>query len=88
MFFFSFKIETLNTCETARNSYSSPVSLKQYPYGKRIDYIIYKGGQNVRVSALTLETPWPDRVPGQPFSYSDHEAVVTRMRINKSNVRG
>jgi len=75
----------MNTCETARNSYSSPNSLKLNPFGKRIDYIAYKGGSNVNVSALTCETSWPDRVPGQPFSYSDHEAVVTKLKVSKSD---
>ncbi|ODM97185.1 putative neutral sphingomyelinase [Orchesella cincta] len=77
--------ELMNTCETARNSYSSPNSLKLNPFGKRIDYIAYKGGSNVNVSALSCETSWPDRVPGQPFSYSDHEAVVTKLKVSKSD---
>ncbi|CAL8135985.1 unnamed protein product [Orchesella dallaii] len=77
--------EVMNTCETATNSYSSPNSLKLNPFGKRIDYIAYKGGSNVNVSALSCETSWPDRVPGQPFSFSDHEAVVTKLRVSKSD---
>lgn len=79
-----FQIETLNTCETPNNSYSSPVALKTNPSGKRIDYICFKGKGGVAVKTVSSDVPWPHRVPDELFSYSDHEAVVAKLRITKS----
>ncbi|ODM99023.1 putative neutral sphingomyelinase [Orchesella cincta] len=77
------ELRSMNTCKTERNSYSSLSSLKTNPFGKRIDYVAFKGGPTVNVFALRCETSWPDRVPGQTFSYSDHEAVVAKLRVSK-----
>jgi len=44
----------MNTNETPANSYSSPGCLKSNPYGKRIDYVVYKAGESVTVSLSSL----------------------------------
>lgn len=41
------------TNETPANSYTSPRSLASSPFGKRIDYIVYKPGKFVKVTMMT-----------------------------------
>ncbi|CAL8085745.1 unnamed protein product [Orchesella dallaii] len=77
-------VNKMNTFETPRNSYTSSSSLISNPFGKRIDYVAFKSGPSVIANALTCETSWPDRVSGQTFSYSDHEAVIAKLRVCKS----
>ncbi|OXA52817.1 putative neutral sphingomyelinase [Folsomia candida] len=76
--------ESLNTNEIPSNSYSSSAQLKTNPFGKRIDYICFKSKYGVSVKTISSEVPWPNRVPNESFSYSDHEAVVAKLRITKS----
>ncbi len=72
------------TCETPANSFSAPASLSDWPQGKRIDYIMYAAGPNVRARAVTCELPLPSRVPGKMYSYSDHEAVTATIRLTRT----
>lgn len=81
---FSIQAESLNTNEIPSNSYSSSAQLKTNPFGKRIDYICFKSKYGVSVKTISSEVPWPNRVPNESFSYSDHEAVVAKLRITKS----
>ena len=48
--------ETGNTCDCPGNSYVNKDQLKQYPNGKRIDYIFYRPNKGIaRVNFLTFE---------------------------------
>lgn len=53
--------------------------------GKRIDYILFRGGFKYEVQVEEYELPLPNHVPGTSHSYSDHEAVATTLRITKRN---
>uniref|UniRef100_A0A6A7FNX4 sphingomyelin phosphodiesterase n=1 Tax=Hirondellea gigas TaxID=1518452 RepID=A0A6A7FNX4_9CRUS len=63
------------TNETPGNSYTSVSALRQDPTGKRIDHILYRPAANVKCKVQLCDLPWPLRVPGASYSYSDHEAV-------------
>lgn len=51
--------------------------------GKRIDYIMYRGGYKYDIDRVHYSHPLPDFVPNKRFSYSDHEAVWTKLKITK-----
>ncbi|XP_035915889.1 putative neutral sphingomyelinase isoform X1 [Anopheles stephensi] len=72
-----------NECHT--NSYTDPTAAKQQPNGKRIDYVMYRIGDNFEGRLLEHRLPLPGRVPGQSFSYSDHEAVYAKLILKKSS---
>ncbi|XP_041777826.1 putative neutral sphingomyelinase [Anopheles merus] len=72
-----------NECHT--NSYTDPLAAKQLPNGKRIDYILYRIGDHYEGRLLEHRLPLPERVPGQTFSYSDHEAVYAKLILKKSS---
>lgn len=78
--------ETSSTNEALENSYT-PSSLirKQIP-GKRIDYVMYLGGSNIKVIMKRYHHPLPNRVPGCAYSYSDHEAVTATLKIIRNEV--
>jgi len=71
------------TSETPGNKYTARSSLKECPNGKRIDYIMYNTGPNIMAETLYCSLPLPDRIPGKSISYSDHEGVVTKLRIKR-----
>jgi sphingomyelin phosphodiesterase 2 len=77
------QVETLNTNDIPGNSYTSRACLETNPNGKRIDYICFKSRADFKVKAVSSEVPWPRRVPDEEFSYSDHEAVVAKLKITK-----
>ncbi|XP_017891097.1 putative neutral sphingomyelinase [Ceratina calcarata] len=72
----------LGTHECANNSYTTSKSANACPEGKRIDYILYHGTKNIEVKATSFKHPFPNRVPGKNFSYSDHEAIVATFRFS------
>ncbi|XP_053662932.1 putative neutral sphingomyelinase [Anopheles marshallii] len=72
-----------NECHT--NSYTDPTAAKQQPNGKRIDYVMYRIGDNYEGRLLEHRLPLPERVPGQTCSYSDHEAVYAKLILKKSS---
>lgn len=80
--------ETSNTNECIQNSYTHSSLIKNHCAGKRIDYIMYRPGSNVKVHLKKYALPLPERVPGQPFSYSDHEAVSATLKLEKCEVCG
>ena len=43
--------------------------------------LIYSAGPDTRVTAQSCSKPLPTRVPGQNYSYSDHEAVDAVLKI-------
>lgn len=74
---------TICTNECPKNSYTSKQSLAVSPYGKRIDYILYRAGPNAHAQAVDYSLPFPSVVSEKhPISYSDHEAVNARITID------
>uniref|UniRef100_A0A2M4AND1 sphingomyelin phosphodiesterase n=2 Tax=Anopheles triannulatus TaxID=58253 RepID=A0A2M4AND1_9DIPT len=72
-----------NECES--NSYTDATAAKQNPNGKRIDYVLYRIGDHYEGRLLEHRLPLPKRVPGQSFSYSDHEAVYAKLILKRSS---
>jgi len=74
------------TCATPYNSYTTASELVEAPTGKRIDYIMYNAGPNVKAEAKTCCLALPRRIPaslsgGRDVSYSDHEGVAAEIRV-------
>lgn len=69
------------TSECSRNTYAVADEVAKNPDGKRIDYILLRAGNGWKVSSTKYEQPLPDRVPGHECSYSDHEAVMSRVKV-------
>lgn len=74
----------MGTNECVNNSYTLQRLSKDECGGKRIDYIMYRPGQNKKIDLLNYCLPLPKRVPNHSFSYSDHEAVAATLRLYKS----
>ncbi|TRY74675.1 hypothetical protein TCAL_11250 [Tigriopus californicus] len=72
------------TSEIPSNSYTTPRALRECPNGKRIDYIMYRSGPNVLAAPVSTILPLPSRIPNRNFSYSDHEAVCTTLRLQRT----
>lgn len=73
------------TNECPSNSYTSlteKLSLEAGD-GKRIDYILYRGGFKYNIERTQYTLPLPNFVPGANYSYSDHEAVLTHLHVTK-----
>lgn len=75
--------DTVATNECKQNSYTPKKVLKHNPNGYRIDHIFVRSADNIKTSILEYKLPLPDRVPGQKYSYSDHEAVQVRLRLRQ-----
>lgn len=75
------------TDECPRNSYTPKSLIKKNPKGIRIDHIFIRGNENSTVEVLHHGLPLADRVPGQKFSYSDHEAVIARIKISQGSCK-
>ena len=73
------------TCEVPGNTFTTAASLRECPRGKRIDYVMYRAGPNVEAAAADCYKPLPHKIPGQEFSYSDHEAVTTTIKMRRKN---
>lgn len=76
--------DTLTTNECTRNSYTSKRQTAQNPNGIRIDHIFIRSAPHIEASIVEHILPFPDRVPGQSYSYSDHEAVLSKLRLIKT----
>ena len=81
------KIEGM-TSETPFNSYTPASSLTKFPHGRRIDYIMCCSKDNLKVDTIDCYNPLPSRVEGRGFSYSDHEAVCSVLRITPNLIQG
>ncbi len=66
------------TNEASDNSFTP-----QSGQAKRIDYVMYRAGPGLEAETINTWFPLPNRVPGQDFSYSDHEAVAAILRVNR-----
>ncbi|XP_030077721.1 sphingomyelin phosphodiesterase 2 [Microcaecilia unicolor] len=64
------------------NCYSSQKELEPFPHGIRIDYILYKGLSKFRVRCKYLTTT-KGTAPGKTIPYSDHEAVMATLVVEK-----
>ncbi|KAL7732622.1 hypothetical protein ACLKA6_013552 [Drosophila palustris] len=73
--------DTIRTNECGRNSYTSQRALIKNPLGIRIDHIFVRGADHINAEIVEYTLPFPERVPGQKFSYSDHEAVLAKLRL-------
>ncbi|XP_051561827.1 sphingomyelin phosphodiesterase 2-like [Myxocyprinus asiaticus] len=62
------------------NPFTNTDELITYGGGIRIDYILFKGSGQVDVSCESLSTT-KGPVPGQPFPYSDHEALTAEFLL-------
>ena len=72
------------TSETPGNSYTGKYALKECPQGRRIDYIMYNSGPNIRAETVYCTLPMSERIPGKNISYSDHEGVTAKLRLRRS----
>lgn len=68
------------TNETVDNSFTCNAG---QPQPKRIDYIMYRAGPGLDAETVNCWFPMPQRVPDQPFSYSDHEAVASVIKVTR-----
>lgn len=73
--------DSFRTNECGRNSYTSKRALDKNPLGIRIDHIFVRGADNINAEIVEYTLPFPERVPGQKFSFSDHEAVLAKLRL-------
>lgn len=74
-----------DTCthECPRNYYTPKSLIKKNSKGIRVDHIFVRANENSTVQVLHHGIPIPDRVPGEKFSYSDHEPVLARIKISQ-----
>lgn len=68
-------------CSVIRPSTSQEPNLTEN--GLRIDYVMYSEGPDTTVTPLSCSLPLPNRVPGQNYSYSDHEAVDAVLKLSR-----
>ncbi|XP_037050565.1 putative neutral sphingomyelinase [Bradysia coprophila] len=69
------------TCDNPTNSYTPQSTIDSLPNGKRIDYILYRPGRDCQANVLDYKLPLSHSIPDHPISFSDHEAVYSRIRI-------
>ncbi|KAI8440435.1 hypothetical protein MSG28_001743 [Choristoneura fumiferana] len=73
------------TSNNANNSYSNKFAASCCPDGKRIDHILFYHTPQWQAEIRNFGNPLEDRVPGQPFSYSDHNAVTLELRLCRTD---
>uniref|UniRef100_U5EWI2 sphingomyelin phosphodiesterase n=1 Tax=Corethrella appendiculata TaxID=1370023 RepID=U5EWI2_9DIPT len=78
-------LEFHGTNECAKNSYTEEKAAQKLPLGKRIDYIMYRFGNNYDGKILEYRLPLADRIPAQNISYSDHEAVYSKIIMKRTS---
>ncbi|XP_030026289.1 putative neutral sphingomyelinase [Manduca sexta] len=81
------KLKASGTCDNANNSYSDQKLASKLPEGKRIDHILFHVNSSWEAHVLNFGNPLEERVPGQTFSYSDHNAVALELLIKPSEHR-
>jgi sphingomyelin phosphodiesterase 2 len=82
----SFNIKPCNfsgTHEYIYNSYTNG-GISTKAEGIRIDYILFRENKNFRVKVEEYELPFLDKIPELNLSYSDHEAVHSRLIIQET----
>ncbi|KAG8321041.1 Sphingomyelin phosphodiesterase 2, neutral membrane (Neutral sphingomyelinase) [Homalodisca vitripennis] len=71
----------IGTYDCSRNSYANSREVSRNPNGVRIDHIFYRPGLGAQVELQNYTMPLAERVPGESFSYSDHEAIAATFKI-------
>ncbi|XP_055376554.1 putative neutral sphingomyelinase [Condylostylus longicornis] len=77
--------EDIGTNECIRNSYSTTEAIKKNPVGLRIDHIFARAFKKYTVFVDEYKLPFPERIPGYKFSYSDHEAVCVKICVTEKS---
>lgn len=73
------------TCDVPSNCYVTQETLKHWPNGKRIDYILYHHSKRVTVSTETCEVTM-GKIPGEgELNYSDHQGLYAQLKITSSD---
>ncbi|XP_017468056.1 PREDICTED: putative neutral sphingomyelinase isoform X1 [Rhagoletis zephyria] len=72
------------TNEYYKNSYTSTAINANKSHGIHIDHIFARSSDNFKLSILDYGLPLSERVPGHNFSFSDHEAVLTKLNLDES----
>ncbi|KAH8418268.1 hypothetical protein KR222_007642 [Zaprionus bogoriensis] len=73
--------DSFRTNECGRNSYTSARALAKNPLGIRIDHIFVRSADHIKAEIVDYTLPFPERVPCQKFSFSDHEAVLATLKL-------
>ncbi|XP_063823205.1 putative neutral sphingomyelinase [Ostrinia nubilalis] len=73
------------TCDNANNSYTAQKLAEASPEGKRIDHILFHVSPSWEAEVVNFGNPLEDRVPDQPFSYSDHNAVSLELKLKPTS---
>ncbi|XP_006881288.1 PREDICTED: sphingomyelin phosphodiesterase 2 [Elephantulus edwardii] len=66
-----------------QNCYVNQQELAPFPYGIRIDYVLYKAVSGVHISCKTLKTTKGDD-PQRGTPFSDHEALMATLCVRHS----
>ncbi|XP_077429268.1 sphingomyelin phosphodiesterase 2 [Vanacampus margaritifer] len=69
------------------NPFISPKVIAPFKKGIRIDYILFKGSCKADIQCVSMRTT-KGSVPGQPFPYSDHEALTAEFTLAPSEAGG
>ncbi|XP_014096081.1 putative neutral sphingomyelinase isoform X1 [Bactrocera oleae] len=69
------------TNEYQRNSYTASNTSNKMSAGVHIDHIFARSPENIALSIIDYGLPLTEPVPGQNFSYSDHEAVLAKLQL-------
>ncbi|CAO1362853.1 unnamed protein product [Diamesa tonsa] len=75
------------THEYSYNTYATMELSKVNPEGIRIDYILYRGNKDFECEVEAYELPLLDKIPDINISYSDHEAVHSKISIKPRAIR-
>ncbi|XP_055917576.1 putative neutral sphingomyelinase [Eupeodes corollae] len=73
--------ENIGTNECHHNSYTSKKLSEKNPNGIRIDHIFIRSAESYDAHIAKYSLPLPERIPGMKISYSDHEAVMTKLKL-------
>lgn len=73
--------DSIGTNECKHNSYTPKTLGEKNPIGIRIDHIFVRSSELYDVQVSEYSLPLPDRIPGTKISYSDHEAVMTKLKL-------
>uniref|UniRef100_A0A069DZ32 sphingomyelin phosphodiesterase n=1 Tax=Panstrongylus megistus TaxID=65343 RepID=A0A069DZ32_9HEMI len=78
--------ERCGTYGCPSNTFSGIYSyLNNETCGDRIDYILYRTDRYYQAEAISYNLPMDFSIPGELFSYSDHEAVEAVIKLNKKS---
>lgn len=83
------------TCDRPDNCYTHKMSLKRWPEGKRLDYVLYQSGKSnfsvffpknskllAHIELVECENRF-DKIPDSKLNYSDHSGVYAKFEVHK-----